>query len=186
MDKVPFDELPEGEARLLADAIENWKNWAREWPYPVLGLVEPAPWPRLVREIGRNNGWLVSLCLTFGDPDPDIETGTLIDIYHCLPPTRQNVDWLVGVRTWPPRERQKLPRKDTEVIIQGEAVPGHIVSHGDSVGLQCTYGPLEVTVVARVWSRWPIELQLVEDILVFVRGREKYLEEWHRRQASPP
>ncbi len=170
MRHVPFDEVPDVQRRLMADAVESWRSWAGEWPYPKFGLVEPAPWPRLLREIGNSNGRLVSLCLTFGDPDPDMETGPLIDIYHSLPPTRQSVDWLVGVRTWPPSERQKLPRQDTEVIIQGGGVPARMVRHGDYAGVQCTFEPLEITVVARAWSRWPIELEPIEDISLFVRA----------------
>jgi hypothetical protein len=186
MRHVPFDELPDPERRLMSDAMENWQSRAREWPYPTLGLVEPAPWPRLILQIGETNGRLTELCLCFGDPDPDIETGPRVSVYHNLPPTRQSVDWHVGVRTWPSRERQKLPAEDTEVIIDGVAVPGRMVSHRDSVGVECAYDALRIAVIARAWSRWPIELEPVADISLFVRGREEYLEGYHRRQPPPP
>jgi hypothetical protein len=179
-----FEGLPEPLPRIYTEAVESWRSWASGWPHSIFGLVEPAPWPRWISSID-NSGWL--LVLTFGDPDPDGPGGPVVGIHHSVKGHSPRMDRLLGIKWRPPSPPPQLSSEQGEMVINATSVPATVWRHQDSVAVQCPHDQITVTVAAHRWDRWPLELVSVEDMTLFVTGREEYMLNWYRRHdQSPP
>ena len=163
---------------MLATHRAAFEDTLRRAGWPLVGLAEPAPFPRLVGDADISDGHLERVGLLYGDPmRPD---GPLVQVL--------NARWDPS-RVRPPGLRellmQELDRFGDESPVQGAPRPGELVVDGEPIpaavldagprlwAASCAHRGVEVTVVARDWDPASTRLVTVADVEPFLQGRRE-------------
>ncbi|HZD03221.1 MAG TPA: hypothetical protein VFA46_24410 [Actinomycetes bacterium] len=172
--------MPEWDA-VVARELAALDERIRRCGLPLVGLVEPAPVPRLLGDCAGLDDIIESIGLLYGAPErPD---GPLVQVHTAR--------W--GASTVPPSLadllEQELDRVEDDapvaevaeqavLVVDGERHPAVVLRAGVRFwAARCGYRDAEVTVVARDWDLdvGAALLVSVPDVEPFLRGRREYL-----------
>ena len=171
---------------MAARGLAEFEDLVRRCGLPLVGLDEPAPFPRMLGDASHTvdasatDGAVEGLCLAYGDPMR--AEGPLVQVITARwgePADAPDLSDLLEDEL--DKAEDETPVEEAveraELVVDGEPRPAVVQRAGTRFwAARCDYRDAEVTVVARDWDLGSTRLVCVPDVEPFLRATREYIQ----------